>query len=202
MHVLVTGASGVIGRHVLQQLNAMQNVARISCLVVRQKSFDGLRSKSLSKVDLTSSSLDLSAADFQAMSQAADVILHCGSDRSFWNPYRLLRAANVIWTKELVRLAAPRKTISRRVLSISQKSPNTSAKWDYSSVNDSDTKIYPPRPQYHSPELQTCPAHFARRYDEYMCSRQKTDKLTQNCTIITIPSQHVYMGLSLRCWER
>lgn len=89
----------------------MQNVARISCFAVRQTSFDALRSKSLSKVelhqgDLTSPSLGLSAADFKALSQSADVILHCGSDRSFWNAYRLLRAANIIWTKELVRLAA------------------------------------------------------------------------------------------------
>ncbi|EED14463.1 polyketide synthase, putative [Talaromyces stipitatus ATCC 10500] len=115
IHVLVTGASGFLSRHVLKQLGDMQNISRISCLAVRQKSFNLLVSKSLPKVslyqgDLTSPSLGLSAVDFQALSQDADVILHCGSDRSFWNPYRLLRSANVLSTKELVRLTAPRKT--------------------------------------------------------------------------------------------
>jgi hybrid polyketide synthase / nonribosomal peptide synthetase ACE1 len=115
IHVLVTGASGFISRHVLKQLNDMQDISRISCLAVRQKSFNFLLSESLSKVelyqgDLTSPDLGLSTEDFQTLSQHADVILHCGSDRSFWNPYRLLRKANVLSTKELLRLAAPRKT--------------------------------------------------------------------------------------------
>lgn len=114
IHVLVTGASGFISRHVLKQLNDMQNISRISCLAVRQKSFNFLLSQSLSKVDihqgdLTSPYLGLSEEDFHTTSQHADVILHCGSDRSFWNPYRLLRTANVLSTKQLLRLATPKK---------------------------------------------------------------------------------------------
>ncbi|OKL62242.1 hypothetical protein UA08_02205 [Talaromyces atroroseus] len=115
VHVLVTGASGFISRHVLKQLNDMEEISRISCVAVRQKSFNLLLSESLSKVevykgDLTSPSLGLSAEHFKTLGQQADVILHRGSDRSFWNPYRLLRSTNEGSTKELLRLAALRKT--------------------------------------------------------------------------------------------
>ena len=43
------------------------------------------------------------------MAGQADVILHLGASRSIWDSYHVLRASNVHPTRELVKMAAPRR---------------------------------------------------------------------------------------------
>ncbi|KAL8725084.1 MAG: hypothetical protein Q9166_007578 [cf. Caloplaca sp. 2 TL-2023] len=59
--------------------------------------------------DLSTPLLGLSEDQFRALSSQVDVILHMGAVRSFWDNYNVLRPSNVHPTKELVKLAAPRR---------------------------------------------------------------------------------------------
>lgn len=116
--VVLTGASGFIGRHILQRLIADDNVSRIHCvahrdrpaeLPTRQKLNAVLKATSKVTVhggDLEAPLLGLSKAEFANLAGEADLIIHSGANRSFWTAYESVRAANVQSTKELARLAA------------------------------------------------------------------------------------------------
>lgn len=58
--------------------------------------------------DLSVPLLGLSEVEFHTLSAKADVILHMGAARSFWDNYNILRPSNFHSTKELIKLAAPR----------------------------------------------------------------------------------------------
>lgn len=116
--VVLSGASGFIGRHILQSLIEDKNIAQIHCIAVRPRPesdpikllLDALVASS-SKVtlyagDLETPYLGLTKSDFAMLAQKADTLLHSGANRSFWSAYDSVRAVNVQSTKELARLAA------------------------------------------------------------------------------------------------
>ncbi|KAI0411933.1 hypothetical protein F5X98DRAFT_383165 [Xylaria grammica] len=110
--VLVTGSTGYLAKHLLPQLVARPDVDMIHCVAVRQK--QGRALHPFSKVqyhrgDLSSPLLGLSEDAFRALAGQADVIIHLGGTRSFWDNYNVLRASSVLPTKEVVKLAAPRR---------------------------------------------------------------------------------------------
>ncbi|KAL3417500.1 beta-ketoacyl synthase domain-containing protein [Phlyctema vagabunda] len=112
--ILVTGGTGFIANYLLPLLNANSHVSTIHCVAVRDNHFNGLRKLSgSSKIiyhdgNLAWPKLGLSEEDFRSLSSQVDVILHLGGTRSFWDDYNVLRSTNVLSTKELVKLAAPR----------------------------------------------------------------------------------------------
>jgi len=111
--VLLTGATGFLGQHLLRSLTSNSNITKIHCLAVRDPSklasFTHSEKVVLHTGDLSLPYLGLSPAAFAALSASADAIIHNGADVSFLKTYESLRAANVGATKALVEMALPRK---------------------------------------------------------------------------------------------
>ncbi|KAJ5579714.1 uncharacterized protein N7459_005699, partial [Penicillium hispanicum] len=113
--VLITGGTGYVAKYLIPQLDSHPDVGKIHCVAVREKTDRTSRTLSTSsKVtyhpgDLSLPLLGLSETEFRSLASEADVIIHMGGTRSFWDNYNVLRASNVLPTKELVQLAAPRR---------------------------------------------------------------------------------------------
>ena len=113
--VILTGATGFLGGHILQQLVASERVAQIHCIAIRQHGTTPRDLPILSKKvfvhygDLSLPRLGLSEATFTSLSTLADVIIHNGADVSFLKSYTSIRKSNVVSTRELIRLAAPHR---------------------------------------------------------------------------------------------
>ena len=114
--VLITGAGGFLGKHILAQLVPRADISKIHCLALRDKPAGTPRELAISspkiithKGDLSEPWLGLSEFDFRALSGEVDSILHMGAIRSFWDNYYLLRPNNVIPTRQLIKMAAARR---------------------------------------------------------------------------------------------
>ncbi len=125
--VLLTGASGFIGAFLLARL-LRETEAVIHC-PVRARSPEhaarrvraafaryglGTAGPDETRVrcfpyDLTAPGLGLAPAHAAELSDGLDLVLHSAAHVSFLYPYEALRAANVEGTREIVRLAAPRR---------------------------------------------------------------------------------------------
>jgi amino acid adenylation domain-containing protein/thioester reductase-like protein len=119
--ILLTGATGFLGAHLLSELLATTN-ARVWCLVRARDSGDALRritdaaaryelpAPSEDRVmplpgDLAERRLGLSDARFRDLARDIDVIYHAGALVNFIYPYQELQAANVAGTREIIRMA-------------------------------------------------------------------------------------------------
>jgi thioester reductase-like protein len=127
--VLLTGATGFLGSQLLRELLATTR-ATVYCLVrsgltqdERRRSIhdsyvatgspptetDATRIVPVAG-DLAEPSLGLSSQDYDHLADTIDVIIHNGAMVRFLSPYRLLRAPNVLGTREILRLATHRRT--------------------------------------------------------------------------------------------
>jgi amino acid adenylation domain-containing protein/thioester reductase-like protein len=119
--ILLTGATGFLGAHLLSELLAT-TTARVWCLVRARDSGDALRrlTDAAERYELTAPAgdrvmalpgdlaepgLGLSDARFRDLAREVDVIYHLGALVNFIYPYQELRAANVAGTREIIRLA-------------------------------------------------------------------------------------------------
>jgi amino acid adenylation domain-containing protein/thioester reductase-like protein len=119
--VLLTGATGFLGIHLLRELLADPGV-RVHCLIRAANAAHagervigtarryGIGPLDLHRVvplagDLAQPGLGLSPVVFAELARAVDVIHHAGAQVNFIYPYEDLRAANVAGTRELIRLA-------------------------------------------------------------------------------------------------
>ncbi len=147
--IFLTGATGFVGAFLLHEL-LLQTHADIYCLVRASDLKEGkkriqsslesylLWDESLScriipvVGDLSQPLLGLSQKEFQAMAELVDVIYHNGAWVHHTTPYSVLKAANVLGTQEVLRLASQVKV--KQVHFISTKSV-------FSSVDDSEVRV-------------------------------------------------------------
>ncbi len=121
-HVLLTGVTGFLGAFLLSEL-VRQTKATVHCLVRAEDTTaawaklkrhlepyalwnERLRERIEVVIgDLSLPLLGLSATDFESLASTLHVIYHSGAEVNFVRPYRALRAANVLGTQEILRLA-------------------------------------------------------------------------------------------------
>ncbi|PYI16870.1 beta-ketoacyl synthase domain-containing protein [Aspergillus violaceofuscus CBS 115571] len=115
--IVLTGASGFLGQHLLRHLLAQQQpvVDQVICIAVRQLAdrahlFAGLDRQRVVcyEGDLAAPRLGLKEDDAQRIFGTADAVIHNGADVSHLKNYHTLKGANVQSTQELVRLCLPR----------------------------------------------------------------------------------------------
>ncbi|KAI0014683.1 putative polyketide synthase [Xylariomycetidae sp. FL0641] len=115
--VVLTGAGGLFGRHLLSYLLTHTPVERVICIAVRnlaQRLEGGELPPPDPRVeyhegDLEAPRLGLSATAAASVFARADAAIHNGADTSHLKPYPALRAANVGSTRALARLCLPRR---------------------------------------------------------------------------------------------
>ncbi|KAJ5937303.1 Acyl transferase/acyl hydrolase/lysophospholipase [Penicillium verhagenii] len=112
--VVLTGATGFIGREILRNLLDDVKVQAVHCLAVRRPLHELAETFSHPKVhvhngDLGVPRLGLADSDAVSIFGQADVVIHNGADVSFMKTYQSLKLTNVASTIELVKLALPRR---------------------------------------------------------------------------------------------
>jgi thioester reductase-like protein len=126
-HILLTGATGFLGAFLLQEL-LQHTKAHIYCLVRAATVPEGLSrlQAALEKYhlwhpefhhsritpilgDLAQPLLGLAPQEFARLAIQIDAIYHNGADVNFFKPYHQLKAANVLGTQEVLRLACQTK---------------------------------------------------------------------------------------------
>jgi amino acid adenylation domain-containing protein len=110
--VVLTGATGAVGKMLLKALQLDEEVEEIHCIAVRdaanrQQICRGGK-VTLYQGDLALPNLGLSKEDAQFIFSRASTIVHNGAEVSYLKTYRSLYGANVRSTKELIRLCLPR----------------------------------------------------------------------------------------------
>ncbi|KAK0645436.1 hypothetical protein B0T16DRAFT_373376 [Cercophora newfieldiana] len=113
--VVLTGATGYLGRNLLKTLRISPAVQRIYCVGVRSADRLFEEDKDDKKVTLLSGDigaplLGLSPETFDQLAREADIIVHSGANRSFWDYYQTLRPSNFVSTKTLVKMASVGRT--------------------------------------------------------------------------------------------
>lgn len=110
--ILMTGATGFLGKHILNSLAADERVARIHCVAVRDKPTRAAPSGPKVVVhpgEMSAPCFGMSEAEFNELAEQADIIVHSGANRSFFDYFQLLKGSNYTSTRSIVRLAASRK---------------------------------------------------------------------------------------------
>ncbi|KXX77494.1 Nonribosomal peptide synthetase 14 [Madurella mycetomatis] len=113
VRILLTGATGYLGRRLLDKLATLETISQIDCLVRRGSDRARLLPTSpkitIVECDLSQPGLGINTDNFATLSYNADVIIHCAANRSFWDDYEVLRPTNLSPVKDLIRLALPRR---------------------------------------------------------------------------------------------
>lgn len=116
LEVILTGATGFLGSHILERFLDDQRISHVHCLAVRDPAKAPERQPLLLSTrvscyqgDLARPRLGLCRNDYEALSQKAHRIIHNGADVSFLKSYHSFRKPNMGSTRELARLAAPRQ---------------------------------------------------------------------------------------------
>ncbi|KAL8749171.1 MAG: hypothetical protein Q9184_006913 [Pyrenodesmia sp. 2 TL-2023] len=108
--IILTGATGFLGKQLLARLLQLPSVRTVYCITVRQdlgslpSIFQDPRVDTRAG-DLAAPTLGLGSDQTEATFSNADVIIHNGADVSFMKTYPSLKRTNVTPTKYLARLA-------------------------------------------------------------------------------------------------
>ncbi|KAL2864310.1 uncharacterized protein BJX67DRAFT_383970 [Aspergillus lucknowensis] len=131
--VLITGAGGFLGKHIVEDLVASPGICKIHCIGLREKTAGTPRQLAVSSPkivtyagDLSEPWLGLGEDKFAELANEVDSILHMAAVRSFWDNYHLLRPSNVNPTKQLSRMAAVRRIPIKYVSTAGVLPPNES----------------------------------------------------------------------------
>ncbi|TPX06876.1 uncharacterized protein E0L32_002372 [Thyridium curvatum] len=111
LEIVMTGATGHLGGFVLQRLISDPAVAKIHCVAVRNPSRIKWHSDKLAIYpgDLSQPQLGLPTSTIEQLAATADAVVHCGATRLNWETFESMRPTNLLSTRELIRLAAPRR---------------------------------------------------------------------------------------------
>lgn len=117
--IVLTGVTGLLGRHLLDHLLSRIEVTKVICLAVRRLS-SRLQTGELPQDDagrivyckgeLSQPLLGLTEDQAASVFAEADAVIHNGADTSHLKSYTSLRPSNVGSTAALVRLCVPRRT--------------------------------------------------------------------------------------------
>lgn len=115
LNVLLTGATGFLGSHVLQRLVDNDRVKHVHCVAIRRDSNGSPRHVSVKsdKIfeysgDLAERHLGLSESQFEFLSHNTHLVVHNGAEVSYLKTYLSQRKVNVESTKILCEFAMPR----------------------------------------------------------------------------------------------
>ena len=104
--VFITGSTGHLGRNILNALQDNDQVAKVYALVRETSILHRSDKVQFLMGDLAKSKFGLSDQHYDQIATESDVIIHCGANRSFWDKYQTLSAANVDSVKEILTLVA------------------------------------------------------------------------------------------------
>ncbi|PSN60130.1 hypothetical protein BS50DRAFT_536013 [Corynespora cassiicola Philippines] len=110
--VVLTGATGFLGSHILAALVTHPDVSKIYCIAVPYGAQHKVHAGPKVLVyngSLTSTNFGLSSSEMATMKMSMDQIVHAGSQGHCLNNYSSIRAANYTSTRILAELAAARK---------------------------------------------------------------------------------------------
>lgn len=111
--VVLTGATGFLGRALLAALVADSRVRTVHCIAVRQagnnRDIAGLDKVILHDGDLTMTRVGLPEDVAHSIFSTTSLVIHNGADVSYLKTYTSLRPANLDSTKELAALCLPRR---------------------------------------------------------------------------------------------
>lgn len=117
-NILITGATGSLGRHIVPRLAANEGITEVICLVRPApernmmclfQHFEGIE-----KVRVVEADLPFLPDDSEI--GRIDFVLHCAANRSFWDGYKAVKPVNVEGAKALAKLCL-RSGASLHVLS-------------------------------------------------------------------------------------
>lgn len=111
--IVLTGSTGFLGNHILRLLFEDPGVDKIHCIAIRNSDklagFTDSEKVVFHNGNLSLPRCGLSEAEATLIFSSADAIIHNGADVSFLKTYSSLRAPNLLSTKELYKLALPRR---------------------------------------------------------------------------------------------
>ncbi|KAF4824807.1 Polyketide synthase-nonribosomal peptide synthetase [Colletotrichum siamense] len=140
--VVLTGATGFLGRAILTRLLEDSVVEKIHCLAVRRDIQDEIFRSPKVVVhhgDLAAPHFGLSEKKLSDIFSKAHAVIHNGADVSFMKSYATLKPVNFETTKNLVRLSLPRRVSFHYISSASIVQLTGQETWGAESV-----KPYPP----------------------------------------------------------
>ncbi|KAI1359923.1 hypothetical protein F5Y08DRAFT_349225 [Xylaria arbuscula] len=113
--IVLTGATGFVGTHILRRLVEDLRVSEIHCIAIRPDSHGVARHVSVQspKVfeysgDLTNERFGLSEPEYHGLARKADAIIHNAAEVSLLKSYSALKSINVVSTARLAQLALAR----------------------------------------------------------------------------------------------
>ncbi|TLD18611.1 hypothetical protein PspLS_10350 [Pyricularia sp. CBS 133598] len=140
--IVLTGATGFLGRAILTRLLQDSVVERIHCLAVRgDPQNDLFRSPKVvvHRGDLAARNFGMPIKELSDVFSETHAVIHNGADVSFMKTYATLKPANFDSTKQLVRLCLPRRISFHYISSASIVQLTQKEVWGLESVQD-----YPP----------------------------------------------------------
>jgi hybrid polyketide synthase/nonribosomal peptide synthetase ACE1 len=106
--ILVTGATGSLGRHIVPRLAGNGRIAQVICLVRPASEqnlaglFPNLEGNEEEKITVVETNLPSLPNDSEI--GEIDLVVHCAADRTFWDSYGAAKIVNVDSAKSLAKL--------------------------------------------------------------------------------------------------